>query len=93
MMLLLRRRITLNIVILFFITIVSWGLGRPGAGGRAGDATTIILLIAAFKLRIVLLDFMELRTAPLILRLFAEVWVAALTLTILILHWVWTRHV
>jgi heme/copper-type cytochrome/quinol oxidase subunit 4 len=42
-------------------------------------ATVAIILIAALKIRFVMLYFMELRTAPLPLRLVTEAWLLAAT--------------
>jgi heme/copper-type cytochrome/quinol oxidase subunit 4 len=47
-------------------------------------ATTAALLIAGVKVRVVLLEFMDLRTAPLLWRLAFELWVVASVLLILI---------
>ena len=46
---------------------IAW-LDQPRLGGMA------VMLIAFLKARFILLDFMELREAPLPLRLFAEGW-------------------
>lgn len=51
------------------------------SGGLA--ATAAILVIAAFKIRYVGLDYMELRRAPIALRLAFEGWLAAITLALI----------
>ncbi|MCC2657898.1 MAG: Prokaryotic Cytochrome oxidase subunit [Panacagrimonas sp.] len=50
-------------------------------------ATIAIVLIAAIKVRLVLLHFMELRHAPLPLRLVFEAWVIAVTGALIALYW------
>lgn len=50
-------------------------------------ASTAVLLIAAFKVRLVFLHFMELRTAPLVWRLLFEAWVLLFVGIILIGYW------
>ncbi len=79
-----RQRITPIMGILFAVTLISWQLGNIG-----GDkiATTVIILIAACKIRYVMLDFMAIRAAPLILRLFCDAWIAATAGLILIFQW------
>lgn len=53
--------------------ITTWVLSKKGFDPRL--ATSAIVLIAAWKVRLVLLHFMELRHAPLPLRLLFEAWV------------------
>jgi len=54
--------------------ITTWVLSKNGFDPRV--ATSAIVLIAAWKVRLVLLHFMELRHAPLPLRLLSEAWTA-----------------
>ncbi|MCC6709791.1 MAG: cytochrome C oxidase subunit IV family protein [Gammaproteobacteria bacterium] len=49
----------------------------------ARSATIAIILIAAFKLRLVFLHFMELSSGAMPWRLVAEIWVAVVTAVIL----------
>ena len=49
-------------------------------------ATAAIIIIAAVKIRLVLMHFMELRTAPLPWRLVFEIWLAAITCLIVGLY-------
>lgn len=83
---LLRQRITIIIALLFAITLISWSLGHGFDNVPGRFATTVVILIAAIKIRFVMLDFMEIRTAPLLLRAFCEAWIAVLALTIVTLH-------
>lgn len=61
--------------------ITTWGLSKDGVSPIVG--TVAIFLIAAFKVRLVLLHFMELRHAPLPLRLLFEAWALVATAAIL----------
>jgi cytochrome c oxidase subunit IV len=60
-------------LVLIAATGLSWWLVERHAL-TAQVATTAALCIAAFKSRLVLLHFMELRTAPLLWRLLFEAW-------------------
>ncbi|ALL79386.1 hypothetical protein AD006_29345 (plasmid) [Pseudonocardia sp. EC080610-09] len=75
---------------LLLATVVSWWLGTDhGVEGPFGSRITfgLVLLVAFVKIRLVGLDFMELRTAPRLLRLAFEGWVglfAAMTIALVI---------
>ena len=61
------------------MTVLSWLLSTTSVGGMTGGddrmyATVAILLVSFFKARLVILHFMEVRTAPLPLRLICEIW-------------------
>jgi hypothetical protein len=71
---LLLTRTTLIWALLVAATVMSWRLGHgigPGAARAAGPA---ILVIAFIKVRFVVLEFMEIRAAPLWLRLALQGW-------------------
>ncbi len=63
---LLRARSTYVWLVLVAVTIVSWAVGAEHGVGSA--VAIIVLALALIKVRFVGLDFMELRTAPLVLR-------------------------
>lgn len=65
-----RSNVTVAWLILTVLTISSWALGTQHALGGAGHvpASIAIFVVAVFKVRLVGLYFMELRTAPLPLR-------------------------
>lgn len=67
--------------VLVVATLLSVGLAESGAAGRT--ATVAVMLIAAFKVRLVFLHFMELDSGAMPWRAVLEVWVAAVTLLIL----------
>lgn len=65
-------------LLLVALTTMSWEVGdghTTGAGISAAMVTPILLLVAFFKVRMVGMHFMELKTAPLPLRLLFEAWV------------------
>jgi len=82
---LLKSRITLIWLILIAATLISWRVGTDGAVG-AHLATTIVLLVAFIKVRLVGLHFMELRYAPLALRLIFEAYCLVVCATLVIMY-------
>jgi hypothetical protein len=58
------------------LTLLSWWLGTDHGIHDARFASVVVLLVAFAKVRLVGLDFMELRHAPLPLRLLLEGWCA-----------------
>jgi caa(3)-type oxidase subunit IV len=82
---LLREPTSLVWMVLMLATVAStWWLSKDAFGAKTG--TVAIFLVAAFKVRLVLLYFMELRRAPLPLRLVFEAWVLVCTGAILGLY-------
>lgn len=76
MLRLMRNRAGVSWVILVAATLASWALGADhGTGSLVAVA---VLAIAAVKVRLVGLDFMELRHAPIPLRAVFEVYCVAL---------------
>jgi heme/copper-type cytochrome/quinol oxidase subunit 4 len=61
-------------------TAASWSLAENHLAGRLTVA--MILLLAAFKVRLVFLNFMELRTAAPPWRVIFEIWIVACTVLI-----------
>ncbi|MGH7965266.1 MAG: cytochrome C oxidase subunit IV family protein [Candidatus Binatia bacterium] len=66
---------TLVWAVLMLATGLSWWLGTHGAVTGSSSATITMLLVAFFKVRLVILYFMEIRDAPLPLKLACEGWV------------------
>ena len=69
---------TLVWAVLMLATGLSWWLGThqgSGAASGGGSATIVMMLVAFFKVRLVIMHFMEVRDAPLPLRLACEGWV------------------
>ncbi len=63
---LLRARSTYVWLALVAVTIVSWAVGAEHSVGSG--VAVVVLALAVIKVRFVGLDFMELRTAPVVLR-------------------------
>lgn len=76
---LLAQRITLLALILWIATGLSYVFGHGDGIAARQVVDIVVLLVAAFKVRIVILDFMEVRHAPLPLRLGCEAWLVAVT--------------
>lgn len=89
---LLRHKVTPVWLVLILATVLSWEFGHGlGFGSHYGYATVAIVLIAFIKVRFVFLDFMELRTAPLPLRIVFEAWAVVVGSAILALYWSGTQ--
>ena len=81
-------RITFVWMVLILATGLSWQFGHGfGFGDNYHYATAAILVIAFIKIRFVFLDFMELRTAPLPLRITFELWALIVCATLIGLYW------
>jgi len=70
---------------LVFVTLVGWSVVEHG--GSPGFAATLVMLIAAFKVRLVVDHFMELRWRPLPWRIFFECWIVGTMLLIVGGYW------
>jgi hypothetical protein len=71
------------------LTGVSWVLGdsyRPGDLDSAGAFTIALMVLAFFKVRLVILHFMEAKAAPLRLRILVEGWVIGVCLMVLVMY-------
>lgn len=73
-------------LILLIATGITWYLGEVGAAGTL--AIVAMLAIAFVKGRLVILDFMELRDAPLMWRLLLEGWLILVSGLILLAYWI-----
>jgi hypothetical protein len=67
---LLRARSTLVWLVLVVVTLLSWALGADHGVGSI--VAVVVIGLAVVKVRFVGLDFMELRTAPVMLRALFE---------------------
>mgnify|MGYP001462579694 CR=1 FL=1 len=72
-------------LVLLVATAITWYLGEVGAAGTA--AIVAMLAIAFVKGRLVILDFMELRGAPLMWRVVLEGWLILVSSLILLAYW------
>lgn len=73
-------------LVLVIATGITWWLGETGAAGTAAIVT--MLLIVFIKGRLVILNFMELRGAPLLWRLLLEGWLILVSSLILLAYWI-----
>lgn len=73
-------------LVLLMATALTWYLGEVGAAGTT--AIVAMLLIAFVKGRLVILDFMELRDAPLMWRVLLEGWLILVSSLILLAYWI-----
>jgi len=67
-------------------TVISWLLGADYGAGNHHAATVTVMVVAFVKVRFVGLYFMELRDAPLALRLAFEAWVAVFTIVVIAMY-------
>lgn len=72
---------TIWLILMVATCATTWWLSKDSVSAQVG--TVSIVLIAAFKIRLVLLHFMELRHAPTPWRLIFEAWVLIATAAIL----------
>lgn len=73
-------------LVLVIATGITWWLGDVGAAGTG--AILAMLAIVFVKGRVVILDFMELRDAPLMWRLLLEGWLILVGGLILLAYWI-----
>lgn len=73
-------------LVLVVATGATWWLGEVGAAGTG--AILAMLAIVIIKGRLVILDFMELRDAPLMWRLLLEGWISLVGALILLAYWI-----
>jgi len=72
-------------LVLMIATCITWYLGEVGAAGTWAIVT--MLAIAFVKGRLVILDFMELRGAPMMWRVLLEGWLILVSSLILLAYW------
>jgi caa(3)-type oxidase subunit IV len=80
-----RARVAVVWLVLVAATLLSWESARSSGDYRL--ASSVVLLIAFLKARLIGLEFMELRAAPLLLRLIFEAWTVAACASLLTLYW------
>jgi len=73
-------------LVLVGATLASWSLGAAHWLNGPRVATVAILLVAFFKVRLVGLHFMELRSAPVGLRLAFEIWAVVVCSVLVVLY-------
>lgn len=71
-----KRFVSLVFLVLFLVTCLSWWLAEGYALTRTWP-TIIVMTIAAVKLHLVSMHFMELKNAPRVLQIAFHLWIAA----------------
>lgn len=88
MMELLRNRLTFVWLGLVLATVLSFETGSDGVFSADPRLLGVAVLAIAFvKVRYIMLEFMELRHAPLAMRLFAEAWWLAIGAAVVAFYW------
>ncbi len=80
-----KSRIAAIWLLLVLVTLCSWESTSLSINPHV--AATCVLLLALFKVRMIGLEFMELRTAPPPLRFGFEIWVVGIGAVLLWLYW------
>lgn len=73
------------LLLLVIATALTWMAGHGEGAISYRLANTLILTVAWYKARIIMRDFMELRSSPAVLRIGGEIWLAALTISLITL--------
>lgn len=87
---LIRHPATLVWTLLMLATGISWWMGAGGSAFFVPDIkilTAILIIIAFIKVRFVMGYFMEVRHAPLALRLACDVWIVGVGGAMIALYW------
>lgn len=83
-----KQRITAIWLVLILATGLSWAAVHGwGAHLGARGVTALVIAVAFFKARLIMLDFMELREAPVPFRLFVELWAVVVCGALIALAW------
>jgi hypothetical protein len=83
---LLQTRVTLVWLLLVGATVLSWEMGHGAGFHELRYASVAIIIVAFIKVRFVIMEFMEIRTAPLFMRVIAQVWLVAICATLITLY-------
>lgn len=85
------QRATVTFALLVLVTGISFWLTVGHGAATLHEAQSVVwaqvVFLAFVKVRWVLLDFMELRSAPIKLRLLFEVWVIGVAALLLLTNW------
>lgn len=83
------NRIWLALVV---ATLITFSLGESGLSGRAGIAPVLLMFALAYgKGMLVILDFMELRHAPVLWRRLMVGWLTLVLVAIVLAYWLGSR--
>ena len=83
---LLSSRTTLIWLLLVAATVVSWEIGHGVGFKNTHYASVAIIIVAFVKVRFVILDFMEIRNAPVTMRIVGETAVIVLCTVLVTLY-------
>ena len=84
-----QRTMTWTWLVLIAITVGSWWLAPAHSHGVASDSvvvTGVVLTLAAVKARLIIRQFMEVRTAPVWLKVATDAWLGVLITTVLVIY-------
>ena len=81
-----RSRTTLVWFLLVAATAISWEMGHGAGFADLHYASVSIIVIAFIKVRFVILDFMEIRHAPIWMRVVGETWCVVICSTLVLLY-------
>lgn len=84
---LLLTRITLVWFLLVAATAFSWEMGHGAGFDDLRYASIAIIVVAFIKVRFVILEFMEIRTAPLFMRIIGATWCVVICTILVTLYW------
>jgi hypothetical protein len=84
------NRITIVWAVLVAATLLSFDLGHGFSFHDHRYASVAVIVIAFIKVRFVILDFMELRNAPYIMRIAAELWTVLAPTALSTIYWLGT---
>jgi hypothetical protein len=80
------RRISLAWLLLVGATALSWEFGHGVGFDNVHIASAFVIAVAFIKVRIVFFEFMELRDAPLGMRIAANVWTVVVCAVLIVLY-------
>lgn len=84
-----QRRTTITWLVLVAITVLAWWLS-PGRAGRHVEPsigiTCVVIALSAVKVRLIIANFMEVRTAPRWLRRATDAWQGLLWASALMIY-------
>ena len=83
---LLRTRVSWVWLLLVGATVLSWEMGHGVGLHELAQIRAAVIVVAFIKVRLVILDFMEIRHAPLGVRVVAEAWVLLVCSALLALY-------
>jgi hypothetical protein len=84
-----KNRLTVVWIVLAALTVVSWVLAPGHASGSVGPSvpiTVAVLVMALIKSRLIIREFMEVRTAPAWLRAGTDAWLVVMFGAVLVIY-------